>query len=147
MPHRIAAEQVTMQATRATLFSQISLPPPQFKPGVGGHTCTNSRAQVGQGRVKGPLQTEILPWKFWGQVEESGNSGRNTREARRWPPSRKAPLPWSLGQRRSWCSSDTHCWLHSRLWETPEEEFAPAGARIPIRVAAGMSALPTPGCL
>lgn len=18
----------------------------------------------------------------------------------------------------SWCSSDTHCWLHSRLWET-----------------------------
>lgn len=98
-----AAEQVTMQATlpRLPCFPR-SPSPPQFKPGVGGRTCTNSRIlerRLAKRRVKGPLQTEILPWGFWGQVEGSGNSGGNTWEARRWPPSRKARLPWCLGQR------------------------------------------------
>lgn len=36
----------------------------------------------------------------------------------------------SRSEALSWCTSDTHCWLHSRLWETPEEEFPPAGVRI-----------------
>lgn len=42
-----------------------SLSPPQFKPGVGGHTCMHSRVQVSQRRVQRTLQAETLTGHFW----------------------------------------------------------------------------------